>query len=77
MLDFSLFKNYNWGLKILVSICEKEKKNITQLQRNKGPENPPSQLVQLRDGQGSSPAGPRLAPIRLPVRTTPSLHTFP
>ena len=43
MLDFGLFKNHNWGLKILVSIFEKEKKNITQLQRNKGPENPPSQ----------------------------------
>lgn len=61
MLDFGLFKNPNWGLKILVSIFEKEKKNITQLQRNKGPENPPSRLVQLRDGQDSSPAGPRLA----------------
>lgn len=76
MLDFGLFKNHNWGLKILVSIFEKEKKNIKQLQRNKGPENPPSQAGPAK-GQGSSPAGPRLAPIGLPGRTTPSLHTLP
>lgn len=29
MLDFGLFKNPNWGLKILVSIFEKEKRHHT------------------------------------------------
>lgn len=55
---------YNLGLKILISILKKKKRqHFYALQRNTGPANAVlEELVQIRDKTTAPPAGPRLPP---------------